>query len=207
MQRLGLLLAGLALVAGCGGARHDAKADRALAQGALVRLSDLPGGWADDGAPRRKQLDCPGTEQVRRTATASAYSHDFHKRDQAELAGAVYLFGDEAGAADAWRRVRAHTPACYAQALAKVLVATNHDVTVRSVKTTGLEVAPAGDQHAAAHITIMLTAQGVKVPVHADLVFVRQARALTLGAYIGIDGHFDRALREKLTAVQAQRLT
>jgi len=105
-------------------------------------------------------------------ATASAYSHDFYKRDQAEFVGAVYLFGDETRATDAWQRVRAHTPACYAQALAKVLVAANHDV-----------------------------------PVHADLVFVRQARALTLAAYIGIDGQFDRALREKLTAAQAKRLT
>src|SRR3954468_2697622 len=205
-QTLGLLLAGAALVAGCGGTGRDAGADQALARGALVRLSDFPAGWTDDGVPPRRQLDCPGTEQVRRLATASAYSHDFHERAEAEYAAAVYLFSDETGAADAWRRVRAHTPACYAQGLARVLVATNHDVTVRSVKTTGLAVAPAGDQHAAAHITIMLTAQGVKVPVHADLVFVRQARAVSLGAFVGIDGRFDRALRERLTAVQAQRL-
>jgi hypothetical protein len=203
LKTLACGLATAAILAGAtaAGAQTD---DTQLAQGALLTASDFPAGWTESDSSDQVRVACPGTAHARSVATGIGLSGEFDKGVR-EAATAVYVFADDTTAAREFTAVSADTPRCYAKALRKALNKAA-GFTVRSIKTTKLRVKPAGDQQAAAHIRVAVTARGQRVVVHVDLVFVRVRRSLSLGLFLRAQKPFDATLRTRLTAAQAGRL-
>ena len=102
-----------------------------------------------------------------RVATGIALSGEFDKGDDREAATGVYVFADDATAAREFTAVSADTPRCYAKALRKAIDQAA-GFAVRSIRTTKLRVKPAGDQQAAGHVRLAVTARGQRVVVHVD---------------------------------------
>jgi hypothetical protein len=202
LKTLACGVAAAALFAAPAAAQTD---DAQLAQGALLTARDFPAGWTESDGSDRTRVACPSTAHARRLATGVGLSGVFRKGDERSAGSAVYVFGDAATAKREWKAVSAGTPRCYARELKRTLNATA-GFTVRSIKTTKLRVKPTGDQHAAAHVRAAVTAQGQRVVVHVDLVFVRVRRSLSLALFLRTGAPFDKTVRTRLTAVQAGRL-
>jgi len=205
------LLATAALVALSGAAAQaqTPPTDTQLAEGALVTLDDFPSGWREGDAADVTRVGCGATKHAQQVATGIARSSLFLRGTRREAADAVYVFADAATAQAEWQAVARDTPRCYTKALRKAINA-ERGFHVSSLKTTGLRLVPAGDQRSGSHVRVAVTArrQGVvaRAVIHVDLVFVTKGRSLSLALFLREKQPFEKALRTRLTDVQASRL-
>jgi hypothetical protein len=211
----------VAAVVGCGSgsrtapapttksAKQSTAADRLVASGALLRLSDLPSGWtAGDDGDESSDTPCEEIKTAKAQTSARSNSPDFGKGDKTKVAHTVYVYADEGAA-------RRNFVALTSQALR---VCAGHqlgdamkkgiggEATVGKVATSQLGIDPAGEESAAAHITFPLSTPRVDADINLDLVIVRQGRAISLLLLMNAFTEFDDDLRSQLTSTAAERL-
>jgi hypothetical protein len=227
MKRLLALLIALLLVAACGGGddggatrdpgptaadSDDEPAgddeDQALAEDAVLKLSDFEAGWRadepgedDDGGFE----DCEGFGELDKTAEADSKKF---VRDDAEVENTVVLTPDEGQADGFMQLIREEaTVECLRDGVEETIadnvkddpaIADNFDDI--SVKVGPASVGQHGDD--AAGFQIVVTLEGaLSVDLYADFVFVRKGRALTFFSFVDVFGPFTGQRDELIEAV------
>lgn len=207
-----------ALAIGCGGGDDDkpkraatptispAADDESAAEFATLKLRDFPTGWTETKNPENLESRCEDVEAAKELASARANSSRFNQGQTTLVQNAVYVFEDEATAHEAFGLVSGEgTQECYSEAVAGAF-AGQAEIESGEPQAAPLDIKPAGDEHAAARVTLPVTAQGLEVTVTIDLVFVRAGSTLSLNLFVNALAPFEPALRDRLTAASVERL-
>jgi hypothetical protein len=190
-------------------AKQSTAADRQLASGALLRLSDLPSGWtASDDSDESSDTPCEQIKTAKAQTSARSNAPDFGKGDNTQVSHTVYVYADEGAAGRNFVALTSQAlRVCVGHQLGDAMKkGIGGEATVGKVATSQLGIDPVGEESAAAHITFPLSTQGVDVDINLDLVIVRQGRAISLLLLIDSFTEFDDDLRSQLTSTTAERL-
>ncbi len=180
--------------------------DQTAAEFAALKLEDFPSGWTAAEDPDNLSSRCEQVEAAKELTSARQNSPRFSQGQTTLAQNAIYVFEDEATAQEAFGNVSGQeTQDCYSKAVTDVFAA-QAGVESGAPQIAPLEIAPVGDEHAAARVTIPIEAQGLEVNVTIDLVFVRAGRALALNLFVNALAPFDATLRDRLTAASVDRL-
>ncbi len=209
-MRFAAVVAALCMtLAGCGGhARPTRAGDARLGKASLITLRDFPAGWSGDDQHVRDNVACGAVTAAKAAANAVATTDVFSHGGEAQAEFAVYLFPDAASATRAFRAIAGQsTRACLGARLAASAKGTS-GVTHVGVPETGPEtVRAAGDRNAGSHIVIEFANGGADSALYADLTAVGTGRGLSLGLFVDVGRTFDERLAQRLTALQADRLS
>jgi hypothetical protein len=209
-----LLLVVLPSTAGCGSSNSPDTnkpqtrinpQDKAKAEQIIFHLSDFPAGWRAETTK-----DTSGTPKCFKlkfndlTVTGKADSKDFVHGDvtRATSADSIYLNVQQAHAA--FKRAASDRLAkCFSDYLQSQ---STSDVKITGTSFGKLRFPQLGDESGAYQIAIELKTQGLTPTAYVDLVFIRQARALALLAFIDAFSPFDEQLKEQLARTVAGRM-
>jgi hypothetical protein len=197
------------LLAGCGGAARPTRlGDSRIGNASLITLRDLPAGWSGDDQHLRNTIACDAVKTASGAANAVATSDVFSHGGDAQAEFAVYVFPDAARAERAFRAIASQaTRACLGARLAEAVNSAKGVTRVGEPKTGPARVRTVGDRNAGSHIVIEFANGKYDRDFYADLTAVGTSRGLALGLFVDIDRTFDERLLERLTAVQANRLS
>jgi hypothetical protein len=153
----------------------------------VLGVDDFPSGWAaadDTDALDNSKAPCDAVNDAKRDVSARANSPDFTKGESSQVTNSIYVFADEARAEKAFAALAAEdTRRCFGKSLADGLDDSN-GLDVGDVQTASMSTDPVGDDRAASRLSIPVTNKGVDFDLHADLVFVRSGRAISLSLFI-----------------------
>jgi hypothetical protein len=221
--------AGVLLLAGCGGGEGprtvtvvetttapastsaaapatDARADRALARGALLQLSDLPVGWTATSEDDPDRIDCAAFVAARRMPRAA--SPDFAHGDEQFASHAVAVYPTSADADAALSElISANTRTCLGDELKRQLAdRTEGEAEIGEVTVSELNVEPLGQRSAGLRVHVPISASGVDVDVYGDYVFGQVDRGLTMLSVGSTYVEPDEELQTTLAKRAVQRL-
>lgn len=230
-----IIVVGLTLV-GCGGGSDGDEAttteqpadpaDLAIAEAALLRLSDFPSGWSEVPDTEEEVSDelndaqlelaaCFGseTESLLDFSPANAETGDFTSPDDDVVSNTVSV-SDQAAAEDFMDRYGADGVAeCLTEASAKVVEVgfsetddVPDDLTLGTVTVGRLNLTPVGDELVAYRITIPLSAGGLQVEVYLDLIAVRVERGVSGISVESLVFPMNASEIEEYVAIAAERL-
>lgn len=183
----------------------DAAGDQAIAEEAVLQLSDFGPGWRADEAEEEEDEgdidECEGFEKFADDEIPSADSKTF-VRDEAEVESSVAVVATEAEAEEFMRLlVSDSTATCLRRVLQEAVeegLVKDPDLSAQfdgvSAELGALSVDPYGDE--AAGYQAQLTFEGeAELDLFFDLVIVRQGRALALFSFFDVFAPFadDRA--------------
>jgi len=207
-----------------GSTASPSKADQGRADGAVLKLNDLPSGYtaqkgstgsssSSDGADPAGSKDAQAcfraatgkdADALGRVRTAKA-SATFANGTTGQITGAVQIFSD---ATPLREQIDALTkPAvqdCLAQAFKQQLAATNVQIdrlTVTSTKLDGV-----GDGSAGFVASGSLTAKGVATQIEVEIDLVRAGNAGVTVTLFSVQGPADHSLAEKAAKAMVARL-
>jgi hypothetical protein len=183
-----------------------ATADRVTAPRAVLRLADLPAGWA--ASPRsgaRTPSACAGYRRARASVSARSNSQNFsHLTSQASHA--VYLYATVRRARSAFGQLTSAPARRCVGAETKTKLERLRS-TVGAARTSRLRIARVGDQSAMDRIAVdYRTSDDEMATLTLDLVYVREGRGLSLLALVDDSATFDARLRARLTSTADRRL-
>jgi hypothetical protein len=204
-----LAVAICSVLAGCGGVARPTRAgDSRLGKASLITLHDLPAGWSGDDQHLRNEVACGAVKTASAAANAVATSDVFSHGGNAQAEFAVYVFPDAARAGRAFRAIASQsTRACLGARLAEAVKSAKGVTHVGEPKTGPETVRTVGDRQAGSHIVIEFSNGKLDRDFYADLTAVGTSRGLSLGLFVDVENPFDERLLERLTAVQANRLS
>jgi hypothetical protein len=207
--RFAVLALCLAL-AGCGGSapRPTRAEDARLAKASLITLHDFPPGWSGDDQHARNAVACLAVMEAEGTANAVASTDVFSHGADAQAEFAVYVFPDTASAGQAFRSIASRsTRRCLGARLADAVRRAKGVTHVGKPRTGPEVVGAAGDRQAGAHIVIDFASGRYKQAFYADFTAVGTSRGLSLGLFVDVGNTFDERLLQRLTAVEAKRVS
>jgi len=174
--------------------------DQRVAKAGLLRLSDLPSGWAtDDSASSNSSgADCGAIKDYKRTASALRTAPTMERNGWDQIQEKVAVFADGVRAEHAFAAVTsASTRACIRKFMAQT----------GTVGQSGqLNVDRVADGTAASRITVHVESGGTQVDLTVDLVVVRAGHAIALLVFTSAFGPFDQHLRSAVTRAAGCRL-
>ena len=208
---------------------RDLEADRELASGALLRLSDLPTGWEatpDDGddddddseAFAERFAQCTGIDEEDWFGAqddddrASVDSPDFENADDETVAHTVSVAEDAARAERAFGVLQLDaTPGCLTEAFGEMIRAAAEEepqegFSIGEITVNELSFPSLAQRTAAFRATVPVAAQGVEVELYLDMIFVQAGRMTSVLMTQGVVEPFDPALAEELATTAADRL-
>jgi hypothetical protein len=187
-------------------ARAAAATDATTARRAILRLTDLPGGWnATDPGSARKPSACAGIRQARAAVTARRNSLDFD-RSPNQVSHTVYLYANAGRARSSYAKLTSAATRRCVSAETKTKLEAALD-TVGAVRTSTVRIARVGAQSRADRFALDYRADGGAITTFTlTLVYVREGRGLSLLALVDETGTFDAKLRARLTSLAGSRL-
>jgi hypothetical protein len=189
------------------------EADKALAEAALLKLSDFPSGWtgkpADDEDEDDGPLACAGLDELRGSVTGEAWSPDFSNDNDEQVAQQVAVFADDEPAREYIEVFSGQELIDCVQDEMKDRAEENFndDVEIGEVSAAQLRVNDRGDDTAALRVTLDTTSQGIDIPVYIDVTLARVGRTLTLILTAGVFSALDDTERDRLTGIAVKRLS
>lgn len=155
----------------------DARADRALARRALLRLSDLPVGWTateDESSP----IDCRAFRSANELPHANTLRFEHGDEEFVSQRVALYATPEDVDAAiDDF--LAADTRNCLGDHIETHLADRTQGARIDDVTVSELNVEPLGQRSSAFRAHVALSVNGVDADVYADYVFCQVGRGLT----------------------------
>jgi hypothetical protein len=209
MRFAALVAAICSVLVGCGGhARPTRAGDSRLAKASVITLHDFPPGWSGDDQHLRNSVACGAIQAAMKAANAVESTDVFSHGGDAQAEFAVYVFPDPARAQRAFRAIAARSMRLCLGARLATAVKDAKTVTHVDHPKTGPETVPAvGDRQAGTHVVIDFANGKLVREFDADLTAVTTSRGLSLGLFVNIGNGFDERLRERLTSIEADRLS
>ncbi len=236
-----LVVAGVTGVAGCGGSgsaagasakagadtRSSAQlaADRKLARGALLTLSDFPEGWeakpSDDAEGSDKFadeladcLDVPAA-LLGGDDDDSVDSPDFESPDNKQVSNSVAVAPTTDLAAQVFDILQQpNATRCFGRALDDELrYSMEHDqdapnnLELGKVSMGELNLPRYADESVAFRATVPVSAEGINVDVYVDLVFMRHGRVASFVSFLDLLSPFPLDQAKHYAGLAAERLT
>ena len=185
----------------------DKAADKRIAEGAALRLEDMPSGWVEAEAGPDGDSPCKPVQAAGKLATAQHNSPRFNPGDGPTTLNSVHIFPDDATAQKGLELITSEeTQACHAELVVGGLRSAE-GVEVGEPTMREMSVEPLGDQRQGTRVTVPISGQAIELDMTIDLVFVRVGRGVTTNVFIDARGPFEPKLRDKLNATIVQRLT
>lgn len=206
----------------------DLEADRGLASGALLQLSDLPTGWEatpddddddDDGEAFAEQFaECTGIDEEEWFGAqgddegASVDSPDFENADDETVAHTVSVAEDAARAERAFGVLQLDaTPGCLTEAFGEMIREAaaeepQEDFSIGEITVNEMSFPALAERTAAFRATVPVAAQGLEVELYLDMIFSQAGRMTSVLMTQGVLQPFDPALAEELATIAAERL-
>lgn len=174
-------------------------ADLAIAESALLTLSDFPSGWSEVPSVDEEFSDemndarlefagCFGSESfsVLDFSTAKAETGDFTSPDENTISNTVAI-GDQAAAEAFMDRYGGDgVSACLTDAAAKIIEVgfseaddAPDDAAIGTVTVGRLNLTPVGDELVAYRVTVPISVSGFEVEFYIDQIGVRVGRGIT----------------------------
>lgn len=212
-----------------GASGRDLEADRELASGALLQLSDLPTGWEatpadddddeDDSEAFAEQFaECTGIDEEDwfgaqdDDESASVDSPDFENADDQTVAHTVSVAEDAAQAERGFGVLQLDaTPGCLTEAFGEMIREAaeedpQEDFSIGEITVNELSFPALAQRTAAFRATVPVAAQGVEVELYLDMIFIQAGRMTSVLMTQGVFEPFDPALAEQLATTAAERL-
>jgi hypothetical protein len=236
VRSLALLLVCALVLAGCGGGDdgdgagdatttvadgegQESGDDDALAEEAVLQLSDFPPGWTEGEAPDEDDSDeddtfdaCPElqaeSEEIEEFETAEAESPQFSRGETTFVDSTVTVWEDEDAAERAFALFeRDDVTDCLALAAKEGIEEEAGEALEVGQPVARESSAPdAGDEAIAFQITLPVTAEGTELVFYLDLLAVRGGRAGALLSLVNLGQPFDGALAQQLAETIAERM-
>lgn len=236
----GVLLALGMLLGACGGGdggdgdsagttqvTQNLAADRALAEQAVLRISDFPPGWEakpheeapDDPTITRQMSECLKVDLalLERDNPASADSPDFKSPEQAEVDNSVGIAPSNGKAQELFTIFeRPDTPGCLTKAVAEVIQQAlkrpkageelPQGVTVGQVTINRASFPTMGERTVAFRATVPVRFGGLDLNLYADFVLALKGRAAALLFFSDVGSPFPTEQALRLTKIVVDRL-
>ena len=205
---------------------RDLEADRELASGALLQLSDLPTGWEatpaeddddadDDQAFTEQFAACTGIDEkdwfgAEDDDDASADAPDFENAEDQTVAHSVSVSEDAATAERGFGVLQLDaTPGCLTEAFGEMIraaAAEEDDFNVGEISVNEMTFPDLAERTVAFRATVPVATQGLQIELYLDMVFSQAGRMTSIMMTQGVIEPFDPALAEQLATTAAERL-
>ena len=207
---------------------QNVAADRAVAEQAVLRLSDFPPGWQaqpheespDDPDLTRQLSECLRVDLALlegEAGDASADSPDFESPNDQEVQSSVGLAPTSAKAQELFAVFeRPETPGCLSRAVSQSIETelkkpmpgqqARPEVTVGQVSVNRASFPTIGDRTVAFRLTVPVQALGRALNVYADMVVALRGRAGTMLTFTDVGTPFPTDQAQKLTKTVVDRL-
>lgn len=203
-------------------------ADKALAEQALLKLSDFPTGWtskpsSSGGSPDiyKRFASCLHTSLGLLTGTSprGASSPDFSYTNQNSVSNRVGYESSPARVDEAMNVLREpQLPSCLESALnAYITYTIQHPTNPNSTLPSGVSVGNStvaqmsfpnvGDQSIAYRVTVPVNANGLSIDIYVDLIAFVKGRAGVEMLFEAVGSPFDSSMEQQLTTLTEGRLT
>ena len=212
------------------GPQQNVAADKALAQMAILKLSDFPAGWTSNPSQSSSSGDqqfgndldtCLHTsESILRTngSPASADSPEFDDSNANTAESAVQYRASTANAQAVMKIVQqTNFPSCMTTAISKVITSAIQNPSTGSTLPAGASVGSVtfaamsfptyADASKAFRLTIPITYSGLTLSAYFDLILVEKGRVVVSMDFLGAGQPFDTAMEQQLTSLVVGRLT
>ncbi len=207
---------------------QNVAADRAVAEQAVLKLSDFPPGWQakpheespDDPDLSRQLSECLRVDLSLlegKANDASTDSPDFESPDEEEVGSSVGLAPTSTKAQELFAIFeRPETPGCLTKAVSQSIETALKKpkpgqeipagVTVGQVSINRVSFPTIGDRTVAFRVTVPVRALGLALSVYADLVVALRGRAAALLSFTDFGSPFSTDQAQRFTKTVVDRL-
>jgi hypothetical protein len=189
----------------------DNAADQAIADSAVLKLSDFPSGWTGkpDDSDDAETLECGGYQELRDKAVGRAESETFDQEDNGTLSQVVLVWPTEAEAREVMSLFSQQdfvdcVADTYRDRLEKAYDEQEEGLKLGDVEVSMLRVEDHGDESAGIRAATSVSQGSIDIDVTVDVNAVRVDRAVSLINAIGAFSPVTET--DRLSGIAADRL-